>query len=131
MRFLRKTKKSQKSPIFAFIRYTEFNEATTYYSIINNNSPAAWFSLSEKSYSVARDSGRISKSADVRNSVSIGEFRFKLYGYTSPYAFITFEGLGIFDQTTANNKGYFEFNNRFSPFSPREACLSSKISLAA
>ncbi len=68
----------------------------------------------------------ISKSADVRNSVSIGEFRFKLYGYTSPYAFITFEGLGIFDQTTANNKGYFEFNNRFSPFSPREACLSSK-----
>ena len=34
--------------------------------------------------------------------------------------------MGIFDQTTADGKGYFQFNNRFSPFSKREACLSSK-----
>jgi len=64
--------------------------------------------------------------AGVFNSVSIGEFRFSLYGYTSPKAQVTFEGLGIFDQTTADEKGYFQFNNRFSPFSSREACLSSK-----
>ena len=67
-----------------------------------------------------------SQSVDIINSAYIGEFRFSLFGYTSPYAIVTFEGMGIFDQTTANNKGYFEFNNRFSPFSKREACLSSK-----
>ena len=64
--------------------------------------------------------------SNIKNSVSIGEFRFSLYGYTSPLALVTFEGLGIFDQTTADDKGYFQFNNRFSPFSSREACLSSK-----
>ena len=67
-----------------------------------------------------------SQAANVENSVSIGEFRFSLYGYTSPKAQVTFEGLGIFDQTTADSQGYFKFNNRFSPFSSREACLSSK-----
>ena len=68
----------------------------------------------------------ISQPANIENSVSIGEFRFSLYGYTSPKALVTFEGLGIFDQTTSDDKGYFQFNNRFSPFSSREACLSSK-----
>lgn len=68
----------------------------------------------------------ISQVANVENSASIGEFRFSLFGYTSPKALVTFEGMGIFDQTTADKKGYFEFNNRFSPFSSREACLSSK-----
>jgi len=68
----------------------------------------------------------ISQAANIENSVSIGEFRFSLYGYTSPKAQVTFEGLGIFDQITADDKGYFQFNNRFSPFSQREACLSSK-----
>ncbi len=62
----------------------------------------------------------------VLNSVSIGEFRFNLYGYTSPFAEVTFAGQGIFDQTTADKNGYFEFKNRFSPFSPHEACLSAK-----
>ena len=70
--------------------------------------------------------GITAQAANVENSVSIGEFRFSLYGYTSPLALVTFEGLGIFDQTTADDKGYFQFNNRFSPFSKREACLSSK-----
>jgi hypothetical protein len=63
---------------------------------------------------------------EIINSAFIGEFRFSLYGYTSPYALVTFEGMGIFDQTTANDIGFFAFNNRFSPFSKREACLSSK-----
>jgi len=64
--------------------------------------------------------------AGVFNSTFIGEFKFSLFGYTSPYAFVTFEGMGIFDTTTADGRGYFQFNNRFSPFSKREACLSSK-----
>lgn len=34
--------------------------------------------------------------------------------------------MGIYDQTVADKAGYFVFANRFSPFSPREACLSSK-----
>lgn len=62
----------------------------------------------------------------VLNSVSIGEFHFNLYGYTSPFAEVTFVGQGIADQTTADETGYFEFKNRFSPFSPHEACLSAK-----
>jgi len=70
-----------------------------------------------------------SQSADIINFAFIGEHRFSLFGYTSPYALVTFEGMGIFDTTTANNKGYFEFNNRFSPFSKREACLTAKDQL--
>lgn len=63
---------------------------------------------------------------NVINSVSIGEYRFTLFGYTSPFAEVSFSGQGIADQTTADKNGYFEFKNRFSPFSPREACLSAK-----
>lgn len=67
-----------------------------------------------------------SRSSDgIINSAYIGEFRFNLFGYTSPFALVTFEGMGIFDQTTANDIGYFSFNNRFSPFSKREACLTA------
>jgi len=62
----------------------------------------------------------------VSNSISIGEYRFSLFGYTSPLALVTFDGQGVYDQTTADEEGFFAFNNRFSPFSPREACLSSK-----
>lgn len=66
------------------------------------------------------------KVAGIENSIFIGDHRFKLFGYTSPRAFVTLEGMGMFDNVTANDQGYFEFNNRFSPFSSREACLSSK-----
>lgn len=66
---------------------------------------------------------------DIVNSAYIGEFRFSLFGYTSPFAIVTFEGMGIFDQTTANDIGFFAFNNRFSPFSKREACLTAKDQL--
>lgn len=59
----------------------------------------------------------------------IGEHRFSLYGYTSPFALVTFSGLGIFDQTIADKDGYFIFKNRFSPFSPREACLVAQDQL--
>ncbi len=59
-------------------------------------------------------------------SLSIGEFHFTLFGYTSPQAKVTFSGLGIFDETYADETGYFIFNNRFSPFSPREACLTAQ-----
>jgi hypothetical protein len=59
-------------------------------------------------------------------SLSIGEFHFTLFGYTSPSAKVTISGLGIFDETYADEIGYFIFNNRFSPFSPREACLTAQ-----
>jgi len=69
------------------------------------------------------------KSNNIINSAYIGDFRFGLFGYTSPFALVTFEGMGIFDQTTANDVGFFAFNNRFSPFSKREACLTAKDQL--
>ncbi|QQG44282.1 MAG: hypothetical protein HYW86_05515 [Candidatus Roizmanbacteria bacterium] len=34
--------------------------------------------------------------------------------------------MGIYDQTTADNDGNFVFVNRFSPFSPREACITAQ-----
>lgn len=59
----------------------------------------------------------------------LGQFHFTLYGYTSPNALVRIEGLGVYDQTYADNNGYFLFSNRFSPFSPREACLTSQDQL--
>ena len=59
-------------------------------------------------------------------SASIGEHRFYLFGYTSAFATVTLDGIGIYDQTISDKNGYFTFSNRFSPLSPREACLSSK-----
>jgi len=66
------------------------------------------------------------KEENIEVSAFIGEHRFTLFGYTSPEALVNFQGLGIFDQTYADKKGYFIFQNRFSPFSPREACLTAQ-----
>lgn len=59
-------------------------------------------------------------------SATIGEYRFILFGYGSPGALITLEGMGLYDQVYADEQGYFEFNNRFSPTSPRDACLTGR-----
>jgi hypothetical protein len=74
-------------------------------------------------------SGASSQSYSTSVDVSIGEYRFNLFGYSSPDALITFSGMGIADQTYADSGGYFEFKNRFSPFSPREACLTTQDQL--
>lgn len=63
---------------------------------------------------------------EVINWIAIGDYRFTLFGWTSPFAVVSFDGQGIHDQTISDSTGYFEMANRFSPFSPREACLSSK-----
>lgn len=63
---------------------------------------------------------------NVQVSISIGEYHFTLFGYTSPKALVTFQGAGIYDQTYADSKGYFQFSNRFSPFSPHEACITAQ-----
>lgn len=69
---------------------------------------------------------QLQKSQAVTVSFSLGENRFTLFGYSSPQAQVTLDGMGVFDQTQADYRGYFEFLNRFSPFSPREACLTAK-----
>lgn len=66
---------------------------------------------------------------NITNSVYIGEYHFFLFGYTSPFALVSLEGQGIYEHTYADEKGYFEFRNRFSPFSPREACLTAQDQL--
>lgn len=65
----------------------------------------------------------ITKSINV--SAFVGEFRFTLVGYTSPYARVILEGQGIYDETFADKYGNFTFYNRFSPLSPREACITA------
>ncbi|MDO8609253.1 MAG: hypothetical protein Q7R95_01775 [bacterium] len=59
----------------------------------------------------------------------IGEFRFTLFGYTSPKALVSIQGMGIYDQTYANDVGYYEFHNSFSPLSPRDTCLTAQDQL--
>lgn len=71
----------------------------------------------------------IERTPSISVDAFIGEFRFSLFGYTSPKALVSLEGLGIYDQTYADTNGYFEFHNRFSPQSPREACLTSQDQL--
>lgn len=55
-------------------------------------------------------------------SLTIGELRFRLFGYSSPRALVTLFAPGVFDQIYANNNGYFQFN-AFSFFSVNEVCL--------
>jgi hypothetical protein len=58
-----------------------------------------------------------------------GGYRFRLFGYTSPKSLVEMGAVGISDQTYANNDGYFEFNDRFLPLTPKELCLTSKDQL--
>ncbi len=71
-------------------------------------------------------SAGISTTFETNINLTIGDHHFTLFGYTSPYALVSFSGLGIFDQTYADKKGYFVFKNRYSPFSPKEACLTAQ-----
>lgn len=71
-------------------------------------------------------SAGISTTLETNVNLTIGDHHFTLFGYTSPYALVSFSGLGIFDQTYADEKGYFVFKNRYSPFSPKEACLTAQ-----
>lgn len=62
-------------------------------------------------------------------SASLGTYRFTLYGYTSPFALVTLEGIGLYYKTYANDTGYFEFKNQFSPLVSEETCLTAKDQL--
>lgn len=62
---------------------------------------------------------------DVTVSAFIGQFRFTITGYTSPFATVTIEGQGIYAETVADANGLFTFSDQFSPLSPREACLTA------
>lgn len=80
-------------------------------------------------FNSAQVSGISTKSASVNMDISIGQYRFSLWGFSSPHALVTFSGMGIFDQTYADESGFFQFKNRFSPFSPREGCLTTRDQL--
>ncbi|MFA5770080.1 MAG: hypothetical protein WC894_01130 [Patescibacteria group bacterium] len=67
--------------------------------------------------------------AGIQVAATIGDRRVDLYGYTSPQALITLEGIGIYNNTYADNNGYFILSALYSSLSPREACLSSKDQL--
>ncbi len=87
-------------------------------------------SLCFHTYGLYRDSKKSSVlsifAPPVTVSLTIGQYHIRLYGYSSPKAQITIEGTGIYDQTYADNNGYFEFTNLFSPFVPKETCLTAK-----
>jgi hypothetical protein len=68
----------------------------------------------------------INTDSAIKVSAMIGEHHFALFGYTSPYALVTLSGVGVADQTYADDNGYFVFKNSFSPLSSREACIISQ-----
>lgn len=55
-----------------------------------------------------------------------GTNKFILSGYSSPHALISMTNAGSNYQTTANDKGFFEFNNRSLPISAKETCLTAQ-----
>ncbi len=62
-------------------------------------------------------------------AAKVGEYYFTLFGYTSPLAVVTMEGLAKEEQIIADNQGYFEFRDHPSPLTPKEVCLSAKDQL--
>ena len=69
---------------------------------------------------------QITTGAGSNVSAVIGNYKFKLYGYSSPQAYITINGMGVSEATYANTTGYFEVSSGYSPLAPREICLSSQ-----
>lgn len=63
---------------------------------------------------------------EVKVTATIGDSHLDLFGYTSPQALVTLEGMGILDHSYADEDGYFQFSTLFSSKSSREACLISK-----
>lgn len=57
-------------------------------------------------------------------SAFIGNARYTITGYTSPFALVKLEGQGIYNETHADKNGRFIFENGFSPLSPREVCVT-------
>lgn len=55
-----------------------------------------------------------------------GAYKFTLSGYSSPHALISMTNASNNYQTTANDNGFFEFNNRSLPISAKETCLTAQ-----
>ncbi|MBI3619891.1 hypothetical protein HY214_01985 [Candidatus Roizmanbacteria bacterium] len=63
----------------------------------------------------------------VATSVIIGgRYHFTIWGYTSPKAVVTLETSNLHEETEADNKGRFSFNDRFLPTTSQEPCLLSR-----
>lgn len=78
-----------------------------------------------QSNAYAQDHSLTISSPPVVVSVSFGEPRMTIFGYTSPGALVKLEGQGVFDEVYADNNGYFIFDNRFAPKSSHEICLTA------
>ncbi len=60
-------------------------------------------------------------------SANIGvKTRISIYGYTSPKASVYLEGIGILEQTYADDEGYFIFKNIILPENEKEVCLTAQ-----
>jgi len=66
------------------------------------NKTASATSLKEVSYTVTV-------------TATVGEPKLSIFGYTSPYANVRLEGIGVAKDTLAGENGYFEFNRVFLP----------------
>jgi hypothetical protein len=69
-------------------------------------------------------------SYDVTVTATVGEPKLTLFGYTSPFAKVKLEGIGVAKETQSDEEGYFYFDRVFLP-APSERWVSeSKIELA-
>lgn len=70
--------------------------------------------------------GETSKKTGIQISATVGGENFTLYGYSSPLVEVGIDGIGLHYETTADNKGFFEFKDKIAPSAPQETCLSGK-----
>lgn len=83
-----------------------------------------WFILL-MSVNVAVQAVEIQVSTVVQGGID-GAYKFTLSGYSSPHALINMANADNNYQTTANDNGFFEFNNHSLPISAKEICLTAQ-----
>jgi len=63
-------------------------------------------------------------------TASVGEPKLTLFGYTSPFAQVKLEGIGVISETTSNKEGYFYFDRVFLPMPTNRWVSENKMELA-
>ena len=100
---------TNKSNVLIFVTLFAFFLITSVFSISNAQSRK----------------GKV-KSVNTNVSVFLGKSRFVVFGYTSPFANVSIQGMGVYYEAVADEMGFFIFDNEFSPLSSREMCLTAQ-----
>lgn len=78
----------------------------------------------KKTFAIGKIKGESVVSAFIQGTIP--GVKMSIYGYSSPKATVQLFGNGFSEETTTKEDGYFIFNDKFYPFSPKEICLTSQ-----